>query len=66
MPLSSDTASDLPAGKLIIHCRKGGRGNTACETLLKQNRALEIYNLSSGLEGRSAVGLPLECGGPSQ
>jgi rhodanese-related sulfurtransferase len=48
MPLSSDTASDLPAGEVIIHCQKGGRGNTACETLRKQNPALEIYNLASG------------------
>ena len=65
MPLSSDTASDLPAGKLVIRYRKGGRGNTACETLLKQNPA--IYNLANGPEGWSAVGLPLECDrSPSQ
>jgi rhodanese-related sulfurtransferase len=63
MPLSSVAAADLPAGKVVIHCQKGGRGNTACETLLKQNPSLEIYNLAGGLEGWSAAGLPLERGG---
>ena len=63
MPLSSVNASDLPAaGKIVIHCQKGGRGNAACEKLLKQNPALEIYNLAGGLEGWDAAGLPLERG----
>lgn len=45
--------------KLVIHCLKGGRGTSACETLLKEDPTLEVYNLAGGIEAWSAAGLPL-------
>jgi len=63
MPLASVDAVKLPAtGRIVIHCQKGGRGAAACEKLLQQNPALEIYNLAGGLEGWNAAGLPVEHG----
>lgn len=35
--------------KLIVHCKLGKRGSTACEKLLSENPALEIYNLEGGI-----------------
>lgn len=62
MPLSSVDAGQLPAGKIVIHCQKGGRGATACESLLRQNPGLELYNLAGGLEGWREAGLPVQQG----
>jgi rhodanese-related sulfurtransferase len=61
MPLSEIDVGRLPAGKkIVVHCAKGGRGHTACEKLLQQNPSLEVFNLSGGIEGWSAAGLPVE------
>lgn len=53
LPLADVSKSTLPncAGKkLVIHCRKGGRGGTACQKLLAEDPSLEIYNLEGGIE----------------
>ena len=60
IPLGQISAEALPdmAGKtLVIHCLKGGRGQTAAERLLAQNPALEIYNLEGGITAWNAAGL---------
>lgn len=43
--------------KLVIHCRRGGRGQSACEKLLSQMPNVEIYNLAGGIEAWEAAGL---------
>ncbi len=35
--------------KLIIHCKLGKRGSIACEKLLAENPALDVYNLEGGI-----------------
>ena len=35
--------------KLVIHCQGGGRGVTACERLLAEDKNIEVYNLEGGL-----------------
>ncbi len=60
LPLGSVSIAALPdcAGKkLVIHCRKGGRGGSACEKLLAEDPNLEIYNLEGGIESWRAAGL---------
>lgn len=66
LPLSGVSASALPphAGKkLVIHCRKGGRGGSACEKLLAENPDLELYNLEGGIEAWSQARLPVQSSG---
>lgn len=66
MPLASVSKEALPncAGKkLVIHCRKGGRGGTACEKLLAEDANLEIYNLEGGIEAWEAAGFTTESTG---
>lgn len=74
LPLSTFSKATLPnyAGKkLVVHCRKGGRGGTACEKLLTEDQNLEIYNLEGGINAWVQAGhevktsgnffLPLDC-----
>jgi rhodanese-related sulfurtransferase len=66
IPLGSITKSALPdcAGKkLVIHCRKGGRGGSACQKLLAEDPSLEIYNLEGGIEAWNAAGLTVASSG---
>lgn len=66
VPLASVTAARLPdlgEKRLVLHCQKGGRGNTACDRLLKEMPALELYNLAGGIEAWKAAGLPVETRG---
>lgn len=63
VPLGAVSDSRLPeheGRRLVIHCQKGGRGNAACEKLLQENPALEVYNLSGGIEAWGAAGLPVQ------
>ena len=61
IPLSEVDADKMPvAKKIVVHCAKGGRGQTACQKLLKQNPSLEIFNLEGGIESWAAAGLPVE------
>jgi rhodanese-related sulfurtransferase len=53
---------DLAGRKLVIHCQKGGRGNAACEKLLRENPSLEVYNLAGGIEAWGRAGLPVQDG----
>jgi hypothetical protein len=66
LPLGNVSKSALPlcAGKkLVIHCRKGGRGGSACEKLLTEDPNLEIYNLEGGIEAWNAAGLTVVSSG---
>lgn len=49
--------------KLVIHCSKGGRGESACQKLLTEDPELEIYNLEGGIEAWKSIGLPVETSG---
>jgi rhodanese-related sulfurtransferase len=62
LPLSQFSADALPVfehKKLVVHCRKGGRGGTACERILAVKPDEVIYNLEGGLTAWSEAGLPL-------
>lgn len=66
LPLHKVSKATLPpyAGKkLVIHCRKGGRGGMACEKLLAEDPNLEIYNLEGGIEAWRAAGLTVATSG---
>lgn len=62
LPLGAVCAAALPAWagkKLVVHCRKGGRGGSACQTLLNEDSALEVYNLEGGIEAWRMAGYPV-------
>lgn len=66
LPLENIRTAALPqcAGKkLVIHCRKGGRGGSACEKLLAEDPSLDIYNLEGGIDAWRAVGLTVASSG---
>lgn len=65
MPLATVSKATLPVGskKLVVHCRKGGRGGTACEKLLTEDPDLEIYNLEGGIESWQQAGLAVKTSG---
>lgn len=60
-PLSRFDAGAVAAtpGRLVLHCPKGGRSQMACEKVLAENPALEIYNLTGGIGAWAAAGLPV-------
>lgn len=63
MPLGKLQSELLPVitgQKLVVHCRKGGRGQTACEKLVQQMPDIDIYNLAGGIEAWAAAGLPVQ------
>ncbi len=64
-PVGSICCGELPATdkKILIHCQKGARGNNACQKLLAENDALEVYNIEGGIEAWQKAGLPIEGGG---
>jgi len=65
LPLSRFDAGRLArhSGPIIIYCLKGGRGQTACQKLLAENPQAEVYNLTGGIQGWAAAGLPVQHGG---
>ena len=66
LPLGSVSKSKLPpcsGKKLVIHCRKGGRGGSACQKLLAEDPSLDIYNLEGGIEAWNAAGLTVASSG---
>lgn len=66
LPLAGITKSVLPdytGKKLVIHCRKGGRGGSACEKLLAEDPNLEIYNLEGGISAWADAGFPIQSSG---
>ncbi len=66
IPLSrigSKVMPDHQNKRLVIHCRKGGRGNSACEKIQKELSGTEIYNLEGGIEAWTAAGLHVRTSG---
>ncbi len=66
IPLGSISKNILPpcsGKKLVIHCRKGGRGGSACEKLLLEDPNLDVYNLEGGIEAWRAAGLQVTSSG---
>lgn len=66
LPLAGVSKSALPkhdGKKLVIHCRKGGRGGSACEKLLAEDPSLDIYNLEGGIEAWRTAGLMVASSG---
>ena len=63
IPLGKIDIAHLPSsGHIVIHCLKGGRGASACEKLIRQNPALEVYNLAGGIDAWMTAGLPVRTG----
>lgn len=63
VPLGKIDLTHIPAnGRIVVHCLKGGRGQSACEKLVRQNPKLEIYNLVGGIDAWTAAGLPVRGG----
>ncbi len=66
LPLGKVSKSALPdctGKKLVLHCRKGGRGGSACEKLLSEDPTMEIYNLEGGIESWRSAGLAIATSG---
>lgn len=66
VPLSTICKSGLPecsGKKLVIHCLKGMRGETACKKLLTEDPKLEIYNLEGGISSWESAGFPVKKSG---
>lgn len=66
VPLSTVTKSAIThceGKKLVIHCRSGKRGISACEKLLAEDPNLEVYNLEGGISGWGAAGHPVATSG---
>lgn len=62
VPLSTVKISTLPpheGKKLVIYCRKGGRGGSACQKLLAEMPNLDLYNLTGGIEAWMAAHMPV-------
>jgi rhodanese-related sulfurtransferase len=64
VPLGTVGQSALPEHQgrnLVIMCKMGGRGNSACRKLSEDLAAHEtVYNLAGGIEGWKRAGLPVE------
>ena len=58
--INHDILPELQSRKLIIHCQLGKRGGMACEKLLQDNPALEVYNLEGGIIAWDNAGLKVE------
>lgn len=66
LPLSGINKAALPncaEKKLVIHCKKGGRGGSACEKLLAEDPSLEIYNLEGGISAWTEAGYQINSSG---
>lgn len=66
LPLGSVCCGNLPdAGgkKLVVHCKAGKRGGTACEKLLAEKPDLEIYNLEGGISAWAQAGHEVKTSG---
>lgn len=62
VPLSRLEAQAIPSPqgrKIIIHCRKGMRGQNACAQLQARLQNADIVNLRGGIEAWMAAGLPV-------
>lgn len=61
--IHSDKLPKLGRKKLIVYCRIGRRGATACEKLLLSNSDLEVYNLKGGMSAWEKSGFTVEKSG---
>ncbi len=61
-PAGSICCSSIPETnkKILIHCQKGMRGNSACQKLIAENKTMDIYNIEGGIEAWQKAGLPIE------
>lgn len=58
VPLATVAKHSLPNAdgkKLVLHCQGGKRSMMACEKLLKEDPALELYNLEGGIAAWAQV-----------
>lgn len=64
IPLGEFCEDKLPphSGKIVIHCRSGKRSADACEKLLQENPALEVYNLEGGILSWAEAGYKIKKG----
>lgn len=64
-PVGSICCSGIPETdkKILIHCQKGMRGSNACQKLMTENEALEVYNIKGGIEAWQQAGFPVEISG---
>ncbi|HEU5047577.1 MAG TPA: rhodanese-like domain-containing protein [Rickettsiales bacterium] len=66
VPLATICKQRLPIAsgkKLVVHCRSGKRGASACEKLLAEDPALEIYHLEGGLSAWEQAGFEVKRSG---
>lgn len=67
IPVGEIHNDKLPAAannkKIIVHCKLGMRGKTACEKLLANNPNLDIYNMEGGIVAWENAGLKVEKSG---
>jgi len=66
LPLAAVEKCLLPASgnkKLVLHCRLGKRSATACEKLLIEDNALDLYNLDGGIVAWMQAGMPVKVSG---
>lgn len=62
VPLGTVSMSTLPMQpdkKLVVHCKAGRRGESACQKLLAEAPELEIYNLAGGIDAWAQSGQPV-------
>ncbi|MDB2414227.1 rhodanese-like domain-containing protein [Rickettsiales bacterium] len=62
LPLGKVCKSALPdtsGKKLILHCKAGKRGGTACEKLLEEDPNLKLYNLEGGIDAWEKAGFEI-------
>ncbi|MFZ4541468.1 MAG: rhodanese-like domain-containing protein [Rickettsiales bacterium] len=66
MPLARVSKNTLPGAagkKLVVHCKAGRRGGTACEKLLAEDPNLQIYNLEGGVDAWAQAGYAVQSSG---
>jgi len=66
MPLarvSKNTLPSIASKKLVVHCKAGRRGGTACEKLLAEDPNLQIYNLEGGVDAWAKAGYTIQSSG---
>jgi rhodanese-related sulfurtransferase len=61
-PVGSISVNGIPQTdkKILIYCQKGARGSNACQKLMTENEALEVYNIEGGIEAWQQAGLATE------
>lgn len=66
LSLGKITKTELPeisGKKLVLHCKAGKRGATACEKLLAEAPEMEFYNLEGGIDAWTQAGYEVQTSG---